>query len=364
MQNQRKRKIRRIQQIAFAWGFIGLFVSVYDHLLLHSHLSDGHVVQYTFLYSLAFNVIAGSIGGVFGALLLLFVNQKIRSKPYLYGLGWGTLGFLIVFSFISIATALVSTVVLEGSDITSPAVRRHFITEVCTTLHLKNTLLWGVVTLMTQFFWQISEKFGPGNLWNMLTGKYHFPKRERRIFMFLDLKSSTTIAEQLGEEKYHAFLQDVFSDITEPVDNSKTAIYQYVGDEVILTWDLEKNPVNENCLDVFFQIENVFQHKKQLYLDKYKTIPQFKAGAHIGNAIVGEIGIIKRDITYSGDVLNTAARIQGKCNELQSTFLISQELRTYLASSQKRWHFTSKGFIALRGKEVKVELLDVRKREE
>ena len=40
-----------------------------------------------------------------------------------------------------------------------------------------------------------------------------------------------------------------------------------------------------------------------MYLQKYNVVPRFKAGAHIGNAIAGEIGIIKRDITYSGDVL-------------------------------------------------------------
>lgn len=42
--------------------------------------------------------------------------------------------------------------------------------------------------------------------------------------------------------------------------------------------------------------------------------------------IAGEIGIIKRDINFSGVVLNTAARIQSKCNEYDVKLLSSDEL--------------------------------------
>ena len=177
--------------------------------------------------------------------------------------------------------------------------------------------------------------------------------------MFLDLKSSTSIAEKLGETKYHEFLQDVFSDITEPIGENKAEIYQYVGDEIVVTWHLKKIRNKSNCINIYFDIESVFQSKKEAYLKKYETLPRFKAGAHIGNSIVGEIGIIKRDITYSGDLLNTTARIQGKCNELESKFLISSELKQYLSYSIDPNKLYSKGFISLRGKKSKVELFSV-----
>ena len=46
------------------------------------------------------------------------------------------------------------------------------------------------------------------------------------------------------------------------------------------------------------------------YLKKYELVPEFKAGVHYGTVTAGEIGIIKRDITFSGDVLNTAAALR------------------------------------------------------
>lgn len=38
--------------------------------------------------------------------------------------------------------------------------------------------------------------------------------------MFLDLNSSTAIAEKLGDEKYHELLKDFFADITNPILDS------------------------------------------------------------------------------------------------------------------------------------------------
>ena len=47
-------------------------------------------------------------------------------------------------------------------------------------------------------------------------------------------------------------------------------------------------------------------------------IPAFKAGIHTGDVIAGEVGIIKRDIPYSGDAFNTTAEIQGKRREFET----------------------------------------------
>ncbi|MGB5170277.1 MAG: adenylate/guanylate cyclase domain-containing protein [Eudoraea sp.] len=80
----------------------------------------------------------------------------------------------------------------------------------------------------------------------------------------------------------------------------------------------------------------------------FGVVPRFKAGLHVGKATVGEIGVLKRDIVYSGDVLNTTARIQNKCNELGVSLLISEDLKNSLSTN--RLLFTSLGEIKLRGK--------------
>jgi adenylate cyclase len=91
------------------------------------------------------------------------------------------------------------------------------------------------------------------------------------------------------------------------------------------------------------------------YLAKYQLIPSFKAGIHCGKVVAGEVGIIKRDITFSGDVLNTTSRIQGKCKEFNTEIIASDDLINAL---QLKGKYTTKflGSIKLRGKEKDVEL--------
>jgi len=96
--------------------------------------------------------------------------------------------------------------------------------------------------LFINFFLQMNRKIGPGNMFKLLMGRYHQPREEKRIFMFLDLVGSTTIAENLGHNTYSQLLRDCFHDLTEIVLKYKAEIYQYVGDEVVLTWTEKKRP--------------------------------------------------------------------------------------------------------------------------
>ena len=91
------------------------------------------------------------------------------------------------------------------------------------------------IYLLLSFYVQINLLLGKGVLLKFLLGKYRKPISEHRIFMFLDLKSSTTLAERLGLENYYALLNDFFHEISEPVRTTGAEIYQYVGDEVVFT---------------------------------------------------------------------------------------------------------------------------------
>ena len=74
--------------------------------------------------------------------------------------------------------------------------------------------------------------------------------------------------------------------------------------------------------------------------------------------IVGEIGILKKEITFSGDVLNTTARIQGLCNEYGVDLLISEDLYSKLNLSNN-YEMRRIGACELRGKDEKVELMTI-----
>ena len=167
--------------------------------------------------------------------------------------------------------------------------------------------------------------------------------------MFMDLKSSTTMAEKLGHLKYSAFIRDCFFDINQVLFPFNAQVYQYVGDEIVVTWNLKDGLKDFLCIRFFFACEKQFLKRFEYYTTHYGTLPNFKAGLHMGKVTAVEIGEIKRDIAYHGDTLNTAARIQSVCNEYNQKFLVSQYLLNTIGLDQKL-KTESIGIISLRGK--------------
>jgi len=95
---------------------------------------------------------------------------------------------------------------------------------------------------------------GPGTLANLLLGRYHRPVEEERIFMSLDLNDSTAIATALGPLRFNDFKNDFFHDIAEPILETRGRIYQYVGDEAVVTWTAERGLHQGNCLRCVFLV--------------------------------------------------------------------------------------------------------------
>lgn len=215
-----------------------------------------------------------------------------------------------------------------------------------------------IVYLLISFYLQINHLLGEGVLLKFLLGKYRKPKVEYRIFMFLDLKSSTTIAERLGLQKYYSLLNDFFHEISEPVRSTNAEVYQYVGDEVVFTWKTQDGVRNSNCLKIFFKIQEKINNNRKYYTEKYGDIPYFKAGLHYGKVISAQIGDIKREIVYNGDVLNTSARIQEYCNKVNRKLLISGTLLDQL-DIKEDFRAEKMDTVKLRGKESYLELFSM-----
>lgn len=215
-----------------------------------------------------------------------------------------------------------------------------------------------LVVFFFNFVRQINRLMGQNVLLNYVLGKYQLPLEEELIFMFLDLKSSTAIAERIGLEKNHEFLNDFFYDMTDPILECKGTIYQYVGDEIVITWHMKDGISDLNCLNCFFKIQKKILGKKNIYLQKYDVYPEFKAGLHSGKVITGEIGDIKKDIVYHGDTVNTTSRIQYECNSYNKIFLISKVLLDKI-DLNNMYKAESMGNIKLKGKVNELELFSI-----
>jgi adenylate cyclase len=212
-----------------------------------------------------------------------------------------------------------------------------------------------IAILSIQFAGMINALLGKNVLFNIITARYHKPHEVDKIVMFLDIKGSTAIAEKIGHGKFLSLLNDFFFDISEATLITKGEIYKYVGDEAIVLWNIKDGVKNNNCIRFFHLIKEKIQKNKEKYLKKYGIIPEFKAGIHCGRIIVGEMGLLKKEIAYIGDVLNTTARIESMCKDLRASFISSKDLIDLL-HDKERLDIKSAGLFNLRGKENEQEL--------
>lgn len=279
---------------------------------------------------------------------------RFRSKTYLFLLLFRTVVYSFFFAFFLLLVNSSSTFLTSDFSI---------IKSVSTALfdehYFRDLLIVIIVSSWMIALLQIRRLHRPGDLIKYVTGKYHLPEEVNKIFLFIDLKSSTAIAEKLGNIKYSSFMIDYFHDMTGAILMSKAEIYQYIGDEIILTWSFKDGIKHSRCINCFFDIKNSIELNKEIYMEKYGISPQFKAALHAGNVSVTWIGSIKKEIVYHGDVLNTTARIQDECNKHNQCFLTSEymlqniELPEYLCSE-----FV--GELQLKGKEKKVKIFGLK----
>ena len=284
------------------------------------------------------------LGVIYGLIDVLLDQRWLRKKSFgSILLIKGAIHFIVIIA-ISIVVRVEAFDKME-IELTRETLRNSLINPDLLIILSYTTL----VSFMLNFSRQITLKFGPGNLTKFLTGRFHQPKEEVRIFMFLDMRDSTTYAEKLGHVKFGELIQDCFSDLT-VIENRQAEVYQYVGDEAIIYWEVEKGLQHCNCIMACFDFANQLKSRDDHYQSKYGVSPVFKAGINIGEVTVTEIGDIKRDLAFLGDTMNTAARIQDQCNKYQKDLLISEALHNKLPDSASIER-TPVGSMILKGKQ-------------
>ena len=255
-----------------------------------------------------------------------------------------------------LSSAIVLTLFLVGralGQVLTTFQPRRFLTSF-RDAHLVYAVPFFVVLAVTiQFVFQMNRMVGANVLGYFMAGVYRHPKAEERIFLFLDLEGSTKLAESLGSARYFELLRRFVDDLTEPVLQWEGEIYQYAGDEVLITWSLAAGLRRANCVRCFFDVQTTVDANASRYEREFGTIPRFRGGLHGGTVTGGELGDLRQQIVFVGDILNTAARLEEYAKRSSLDLVISGTLleRLTLPPGVVATH---RGDLALRGKEALV----------
>jgi adenylate cyclase len=305
------------------------------------------------LLTFIFGMLIGGQVYLYVALFEEILRPRLNKQSFLPALFTSTLIYILIIIF----AVFLSIIIINRFDL-SLFLQGHF-----REFLFSRAMLWGLIfgLLMSLFFNAYSifdTLLGKNFLLKIFTGKYHRPFEEERIFMFLDIKSSTTIAEKLGHKQFLLLLNDFFFDLAEPVMSTHGEIYKYVGDEAIITWKMKAGIKYQGPLRCYFRMKERLELNSGRYLKKYGFVPQFKAGVHGGVVVTGEMGFIKKEITYLGDVLNTTSRIEAACNEFGKTLILSDDILQKLNPGDD-YIIQHLGHIRFRGKEIPVGISSV-----
>ena len=355
-----QRNLYRILPFGVIWWVFGLvFSSVELGFLGNSPItpSTGNAYNAPLSFIIACTI-SPAYGLIIGSVEIFFLSKFFKNKGLAKKILFKTGTYIAVF----LVFTFIASPIIFMSEFDTHVLDARVWNE--TFFMFKTFSLWSgwiyamLILAVCLFYAEISDNIGHGVLNNFLTGKYHSPVEEERIFMFLDMKSSTTIAEELGHLKYFELLKSYYSDFSEAIIKTSGEVYQYVGDEVVISWKTHKGLKNNNCIQCFNLMKNALLNNADSYQSNYGVVPSFKAGMHIGLVTTGEIGELKKEIIFTGDVLNTTARIQSLCNDYAVDLLVSEQL-VNLLNLDTRHQIVSLGTKELKGRSQEVNLFSI-----
>jgi len=357
---KQKRNLSRILPFGIIWLVLSWIFLFYDYTLTQNeNINPDTDITLTLPVFIFANFMITLTGLMVGTLEIVILEKYFKrfslGKKVLYKFLTYLLFILAIISIaFPIAASIESGVSLLDREIWEK-LGRYFLS-----LTFLNTILQlAFFLLISLIYAAISENIGHQVLRNFFTGKYYYPTFEKRVFMFLDMKDSTAIAEKLGHIQYFNFLKDYYHMMSGSIIDHLGEVYQYIGDEVVISWNVKSAFYQNNCISVFDSLKQSLKKKESNFMEAYGILPDFKAGVHLGDVTVGEIGALKKEIVFSGDVLNTTARIQALCKGYDEDLIISEELLKEL-EPKENWNDLLLGELQLRGKSIPTKIHAVR----
>lgn len=361
IRSSHRRIIKKILPFGIIWLIFGIIFLVVEYAATSNleHRSNNVIQLDASVIAFALPAVT-VVGLIIGIIELLFIDKLFSKRSFLFKI----IGKLIIYStflfiIICITFPIAASIELDVG-VFDKKVLDKFKDYLNGIAFFSTGFQMSISLIFTLFYNEISDKVGSSAFFDFISGRYHKPKKEKRVFMFLDMKSSTSIAEHIGHHQYFNLLKAYYNILSEGVITYNGEVYQYVGDEMVISWRILSSKSQDNFIKCFFKMKNDLMKTTHYFVDNFGEAPKFKAGIHCGEVTTGEIGKIKKDIIFTGDTLNTTARIQSMCNDFSVDILLSKNAMKLLGTSTN-YIIKSLGHHILKGKKESVELFTIEK---
>jgi adenylate cyclase len=143
-----------------------------------------------------------------------------------------------------------------------------------------------------------------------------------------DLRGFTRLSEELPREKLIDLLNGYFGVMCQAVEQQQGEVLKFVGDALLAIFPIHGEDSARACHQALTAaraaVTNI-DHLNVERVDRNEPTIAYGIALHVGDVIYGNIGGENRlDFTVIGPAVNLATRIEGLCNELGRSVLLSE----------------------------------------
>lgn len=266
---------------------------------------------------------------ILGALTALFEVRKRRL--FKSQLLWRNINliritvFLVVLLFSSLISCFI-IISLEEIWSANQILPRYMEVISSSAFRIVNLFL-AIVVIINVALLSFMDWHGSATFTSILTGKVYITNRENRVFLFIDLNSSTDISSKIGYKKYSQLIETCFDELRTLARKYESEIYEYVGDEMILTW-LSTKAFNKNaCIQLFLDFKSVLNARSKEFESRFGVIPSFKAAVSMGDVLSSVSGSAQKRKAFYGQPLHQTSRMLGIGKKYGRDFVCTQAIQ-------------------------------------
>ncbi|MCS6791696.1 MAG: CHASE2 domain-containing protein [Oscillatoriaceae bacterium SKW80] len=178
--------------------------------------------------------------------------------------------------------------------------------------------------------------------------------KEMGIF-FSDIRSFTTLSESMTTCEIFDFVNAYLRRVSPEIEKHNGLIVKYLGDGLMAVFPKGADDAVAAALANLNQIQEYNKHRQK---ENYQPI-QIGIGIHIGNIMVGIIGVNSRmQIDALSDTINLTARLEGLTKFYGASLLISGQVLEKL-TQRDRYHFRFLDNVIVKGKNEPIAIYEV-----
>ena len=215
---------------------------------------------------------------------------------------------------------------------------------------------------------QIFEKFVPKEFLNRIAPegienlKFGQADSESLSILFCDIRSFTSLSENMSPQELVDFLNDYLKRMNGPIVKHRGFVDKFIGDAIMALFSLPGESKSTEALNTIQAAIGMLEQVELFNQDRESENQaplKVGIGIHSGPVIIGTVGSEERmESTVTGDSVNLASRLEGLTKYYRSRIIISDSTHE-LIDPGSSLEFRELDLVQVKGKKKPVTIYEV-----